>query len=1133
VLRLRCFRVFAGFVGFAILPWLALPPAFALTRGAVTASEMQGFGRLIFTFDGQVAAQIRTNNNVLILDFDQPITLDADKLAVQVPRYIGIARLDPGGRSMRIGLNDRFRADLKLAGERVFLDLLNPRWQGLPPGLPQDVIDELVRRARAAEARAERAQVERKVERGLELRVAHAPRFRRAIFTMPRTAPVDFQEKNGTLSITFDADFEIADTVVRSQLAGLVERVDVFPGPSSLTIALKPAEGFRVRGFREDDSFTLDFARADGQALAELPPASGATRQPQPPTANPAPALAAGEPQLPRGQAQPAPVQPETLIPPASTQAIDLRIERGQDPAGFALRLGGLADQPVAILQRGPALLVLIETAQNPGAPMIPAELRQHLDGFNLTRIPGAVVLRFEPKQEGQFWLMKDKNELVIQRGKEGNAREAFAGKPIRLQRVFDPQGRDALEAEFEGGGRLFAVEDPLSGGRLMIVPQPAAAFATPKAQNFAEFQVERTLSGLAVLPLDDAMTMTRRDTGVLLSHEIRLNLSTLPPPEPAARTDRRALLVEPDVYERLAREPLRLIERQLMRQAAEAPRINRSAARFRLAQAYLAHGSYPEAEGVLTVLAQDDNKAGAQKNVLFSRAFAAAMMGRLVEATRFLAEPQLAQEPEQKLLQAIVDAKSLRHAQAVAGFRQAKDALDRYPDRLQAQFRPMAVLAAIEAQDSAFAREQLTAYEQIDSSHRNPALQQVMAGRLAELDGRSLEAFNAYSMAARSPDRRIEAEARFGRATAGLDAQKLTPEEAKAEFETLTAIWRRSEVEVKSLARLGEIYAQEGRWREAFLASQRATALMPNHPITRSMEEAMGRRFESIFLDQQETKLSKVEALAIHQEFRTLVPPGRRGDEIARRLADRLADLDLVNEATDILEHQVKHRLDGLARAVVATRLGVMHLQNRQPVKALTILNETRLAGLPPDLRRARTLVEARSLGELFRTDLAIEVLANETGDDVDRLRADIHWKGKQWREAGEAYEKVLGESWQSREALSDQQRLDVLRAGLAYVLAEETLSLDRLRSKFLPKMAESIDAGAFNLIAMDSLTNPRGFRDAARQVVNADTLTEFLASYRKRYPEISGESRPVRSANDPQRQSNAPNAPTQPGRS
>ncbi len=174
------------------------------------------------------------------------------------------------------------------------------------------------------------------------------------------------------------------------------------------------------------------------------------------------------------------------------------------------------------------------------------------------------------------------------------------------------------------------------------------------------------------------------------------------------------------------------------------------------------------------------------------------------------------------------------------------------------------------------------------------------------------------------------------------------------------------SEVELKSLEKLGEIYAKDGRWREAFLTAQRASQIMPDHPITRRLEDAMGRRFENLFLDNEADKLPKVEALALYQEFRSLMPVGRRGDEIARRLADRLHELDLVDEAAEILEHQVRNRLEGIARASVATRLAVMHLQNRQPNKALTTLRTTRLANMPEDLRRPRAMLEARALGDL-----------------------------------------------------------------------------------------------------------------------------------------------------------------------
>jgi len=103
----------------------------------------------------------------------------------------------------------------------------------------------------------------------------------------------------------------------------------------------------------------------------------------------------------------------------------------------------------------------------------------------------------------------------------------------------------------------------------------------------------------------------------------------------------------------------------------------------------------------------------------------------------------------------------------------------------------------------------------------------------------------------------------------------------------------------MKALARLGEIDVGEGRWREAFLASQRATRASAVSSSRTAHGRSMGRRFENLFLDDEADKLPRSRPLRSIRSFGTLIPPGRRGDEIARRLADRLHDLDLGRQAS------------------------------------------------------------------------------------------------------------------------------------------------------------------------------------------------------------------------------------------
>ena len=83
------------------------------------------------------------------------------------------------------------------------------------------------------------------------------------------------------------------------------------------------------------------------------------------------------------------------------------------------------------------------------------------------------------------------------------------------------------------------------------------------------------------------------------------------------------------------------------------------------------------------------------------------------------------------------------------------------------------------------------------------------------------------------------------------------------------------------------------------------------------------------------------------------------------------------------------------------------------------------------------------------------------------------------------------------------------MLRAAVAYSLGEERLALDRLRAKFAARMADSADAGTFAFLTRPNIANTRPFRELARSITSADTLADFLAEYRKRYPEAAAADR------------------------
>jgi hypothetical protein len=223
------------------------------------------------------------------------------------------------------------------------------------------------------------------------------------------------------------------------------------------------------------------------------------------------------------------------------------------------------------------------------------------------------------------------------------------------------------------------------------------------------------------------------------------------------------------------------------------------------------------------------------------------------------------------------------------------------------------------------------------------------------------------------------------------------------------------------------------------------------------------------------------------------------------RRLADRLVAVDLLDQAAELLQYQVDHRLQGAARSQVATRLAVIYLMNHKPDRALATLQTSRIAQVSTELRNQRLLLEARALSEIGRHELALEVVTHVDGRSAIRLRSDILWAARRWREAAEQIELLYGDRWKDWQPLSEVERSDMLRAAIGYALGEDALGLSRFRERYAAKMAQTPDARAFEVACAPVGTTGTEFRDIARAAAAVDTLDGFLRDMQLRYPDAS----------------------------
>ena len=148
--------------------------------------------------------------------------------------------------------------------------------------------------------------------------------------------------------------------------------------------------------------------------------------------------------------------------------------------------------------------------------------------------------------------------------------------------------------------------------------------------------------------------------------------------------------------------------------------------------------------------------------------------------------------------------------------------------------------------------------------------------------------------------------------------------------FDGLRYRWRGDAVELGAIRALGQLYLNQGRYREALEALRSAGNRLPDLPEALQLQADLAAAFRTLFLDGQADGLQPVQALALFYDFKELTPIGADGDEMVRRLARRLVDVDLLDQAAELLKYQAENRLDGVPRARGRHRAGADRADGR-----------------------------------------------------------------------------------------------------------------------------------------------------------------------------------------------------------
>lgn len=788
---------------------------------------------------------------------------------------------------------------------------------------------------------------------------------------------------------------------------------------------------------------------------------------------------------------------------PAAPQPTVASVDVRRDSDGLRVIFPLQVATPAAAFRRGDTVWLVfdtpkpidVEAIRSRGGAMIGEVSRMPLDKGQAVRIrltrPLVYSLTSEEVGKETNWLLTLADKIQA------------TPLPLMMSRNITDPALANIAIPFANPGLLHKLTDPDAGDTLYVVTGQRPVRGFIKRQDLVDLSLLESAHGIAIRPNSDEVGVEVGSDKVILGKKGGLTLSPVDISAERAPTAVRPVF-SPEGWRKGQSEDFWTRQGSLITAIAAVEPAQRSLPRLDLAQFYMSRAMYHEAKSVTDLMLADPlNKE--ESGALIMHAIANILIGRPAQGLKDLANPVIGNSHDSQLWKALAYARQGKWADAREKFKNVEFAIASLPIDIQRIVTMEAMRASLEVKDYAGASKRRSEIEVVGISPEAAPGFAVLRGRLAEALGHDRDALDDYKFAVASNDRQAAAEAKQLEVALRQKRDEISKEDALRELETLSMTWRGDSIEVKTLQMLSQIYAENGRYRDALRAARTATRLQPNAEASRQAQDLASDLFTQIFLGPKGDELPPVEALGMFYEFRELTPIGRRGDELIRRLADRLASIDLLDQAAELLQYQVDHRLEGAARAQVAARLSMIYLANRKPDMAISALRASRISDLSGELRQQRLLLEARAQSDVGRHDLALDIVSNVSGREVLRLRSDIFWAARRWRESAEQIELYYGDRFRDFKPLNAVEKSDIIRAAVGYALADNSIGLSRFREKYAPLMSESADRVAFDIASKPAASSSAEFAEIAKLAASVDTLDGFLREMKQRFPDAT----------------------------
>jgi hypothetical protein len=1052
----------------------------------------------------KISAQV--SNQVLILSFDQKVTIDFTKLKEGLPSWAAVTFMDPDGMTARIGLKQTPRLAVSTSIDLVALDLIPESVTQTPPKIVSPLV---AKRAAEAEARRVAALPAPAALEPLEVRGSHSGDSSRiAFYWDSKTGYRVTSQGEGTLTLQFakraKPDLAYLRITPPPNLAD-------FKGENSdrgYVVTITSKDKLPIKHYLEGDVLIVDISKPAPPVTAAAPaPAQTAAAKPAPPPPASAPILLT----------PPKPVAsnaPALAVAPVATSALGgperatVMSPKWTDPAppngivyvkatpvtgGVELSVPFAAPAAAAVFARGNVVWAVFAANAD-----LKLDQTQFPAGYRARAIrqKDATILRIETPKGLSVSAEMDESVWSIRIAATANRPQRF----LKPERKPDDSGRARIETMMIGTTGLVWFEDPVIGDQLAVAVAYGPSSSSPTPRDFVEASLPATAHGLAIAPKSDSVLVTLEGERVAVSMAaaaqsvndtavVDLGLG-------AAATNPAFIDFAAWGASRGEQYFEHLKKLQAAAIAADPSTPMGASAGLDLARFYLGHQQPHEALGILRMTVIDRPELEQDPTFVGMRGAANYLVGRLNEAEQDLSRGVLRGDQSAALWRAMIAAGRGEWERAMELFRESDRQSQLYPSARAADFAAAWAEAALQVNDFDAARRQANLAVSGGDPETKERGQLTLANLRAIVDGPAA-AYGDFERIAEAASEPIAVRAELRRLELGVPAGKMTAAEAAQELESLRFRWRGDDVEMATVGILADQYMRVGRFRDALLLAQSTALRDADAPGARELRIKLSEYFRRLFLDGEADRLDPIQAVALFYEFDdTLMPIGPDGDQMVRKLAQRLVAFDLLEPASALLQYQVDNRIRGLGKSVVAVDLATIYLWDKRPDKALAAINSTRQPQLPKELALERRLIEAAAYRDLGRYDHVIELVEPLEGVEAKSLLADAYWRDRKWPEAAAALVAMLPPLGQAQKTHADL----VFKAGIAARMAKEPALIAQVRG-YSSVMEGSPNKASFDLIVAQTDVSGASVSEAVRRLADAPRVDAFAAAMKQRF--------------------------------